>query len=184
MVTKDAIDFVPTAYTKIKSKLFEGIKYFKCFCHYIHEQYLPYIYIYTLSVTKYFREDRYIHYLKSARIWSFFRPYFAAFGLCILFKCGKIRTRKTPNTGTFHAVVVVVLVVVVLVVVVLVVVVVVVEVTSCALMFFSVALMLHLEVTLGPTFRFFPRPNVTYCYAIDLYNLNERGNSRKYFSRR
>ena len=136
-----------------------------------------YIYIYTLPVTKYFREDRYIHYLKSVRIWSFFRPYFAAFGLCILFECGKIRTRKTPNTGTFHAVVVVVLVVVVLVVVV-------VEVTSCALMFFSVALMLHLEVTLGPTFRFFPRPNVTYCYAIDLYNLNERGNSRKYFSRR
>ena len=78
-----------------------------------------YIYVYTLPVTKYFREDRYIHYLKSVRIWSFFRPYFAAFGLCILFECGKIRTRKTPNTGTFHAVVVVVLVAVVVVVVVL-----------------------------------------------------------------
>ena len=23
--------------------------------------------------------------------------------LCILFKCGKVRTRKTPNTDTFHA---------------------------------------------------------------------------------
>ena len=50
------------------------------------QQYLLYIYIYTLPVTKYFREDRYIHYLKSVHIWSFFRPYFAAFGLCILFE--------------------------------------------------------------------------------------------------
>ena len=52
-------------------------------------------------------------------------------------------------------------------------------------MFLSVALMLHLEVTLvGPTFQFFPRPYVTHCHAIDLYNLNERGNCRGYFSRR
>ena len=53
--------------------------------------------------------------MKSIRIRSFSGPYFPAFGLntkrCgvslrIQFKCGKIWTRKTPNTDTFHAVVV------------------------------------------------------------------------------
>ena len=51
--------------------------------------------------------------VKSAIIRSFSSPYFAAFGqnteiyslnLRIQSKCGKIRTRKTPNTDTFHAV--------------------------------------------------------------------------------
>ena len=51
--------------------------------------------------------------VKSVRIRSFSGPYFLAFGLNterywvslrILSKCGKIRTRKTTNTGTFHAV--------------------------------------------------------------------------------
>ena len=51
--------------------------------------------------------------MKSARIRSFSRPYFPAFGLNterysvsvrIQYKYGKIRTRKTPNTNTFHAV--------------------------------------------------------------------------------
>ena len=53
------------------------------------------------------------HWVKSVRIRSFTCPYFPAFGLnterfgvslCIQCECGKIRTRKTPNTGTFHAV--------------------------------------------------------------------------------
>ena len=34
-----------------------------------------------------------LHYVKSVPIWSFSG-----------FKCGKIRTRKTPNKDTFHAV--------------------------------------------------------------------------------
>ena len=51
--------------------------------------------------------------LEIVRIRSFSGPYFSAFrlstkrygaSLCIQFKCGKIRTRKTPNTATFHAV--------------------------------------------------------------------------------
>ena len=51
--------------------------------------------------------------MKSARIWRFYGPYFPAFGLNterygvslrIQFECGKIRTRKTPNTDTFIAV--------------------------------------------------------------------------------
>ena len=51
--------------------------------------------------------------MKSVRIWSFSSPYFPAFGLNTErykislhteSKCGKIRTRKTPNTDTFHAV--------------------------------------------------------------------------------
>ena len=50
--------------------------------------------------------------VKSVRIQSFYGPYFPAFGLntdtysvSLHFqsKCGKIRTRKTPNTDTFHA---------------------------------------------------------------------------------
>ena len=50
--------------------------------------------------------------LKSVRIWSFSEPYFPAFGvnterhgvsLRIQSGCGKIQTRKTSNTDTFHA---------------------------------------------------------------------------------
>ena len=53
------------------------------------------------------------HFLKSVRIRSFSSPYFSAFGLntqrysvslCFQFECGKIQTRKSPNTGTFQAV--------------------------------------------------------------------------------
>ena len=46
------------------------------------------------------------HSVKSIRIWSLSGLYFPAFGvfLRIPFECGKIRTRKTPNTDTFHAV--------------------------------------------------------------------------------
>ena len=55
------------------------------------------------------------HYVKSVRIRSFPGPYFPAFGLNterygvsfrIQSECGKIRTRKSPNTVTFHAVIV------------------------------------------------------------------------------
>ena len=51
------------------------------------------------------------HCVKSARIWSFSGPYFPAFGLIterygvslrIQSKYGKVRTRNTPNTDTFH----------------------------------------------------------------------------------
>ena len=57
------------------------------------------------------------HCVKSVRIWSFSGPYLPAFGLNTEFglsldkvshriqsECGKIRTKKTPNTDTFHAV--------------------------------------------------------------------------------
>ena len=48
------------------------------------------------------------HCGKSVRIWSFSGPYFLAFGysvsLRIQSECEKIRTRKTTNTYTFHAV--------------------------------------------------------------------------------
>ena len=53
------------------------------------------------------------HYLKSVRIRSYSGPHFPAFGLNreiygvslrIQSKCGKMRTRITPNTDTFHAV--------------------------------------------------------------------------------
>ena len=53
------------------------------------------------------------HCVKSVRIWSFSGPYFLAFRLNteryrvsvrIQFECGKISTRKTPKTDTFHAV--------------------------------------------------------------------------------
>ena len=53
--------------------------------------------------------------MKSVRIWSYSAPYFPAFGLNaeryevslrIHSECRKIRTRITPNTDTFHAVIV------------------------------------------------------------------------------
>ena len=58
--------------------------------------------------------DEDIHYVKSVHIRSFSGPYFLAFGLNterysvslrIQSGCGKIRTGKTPNTDTFHAVI-------------------------------------------------------------------------------
>ena len=56
-----------------------------------------------------------LHCAKSDRIRSFSSPYFLAFGQNTLrcgvslhtqSECGKIRTRKTPNTDTYHAVLV------------------------------------------------------------------------------
>ena len=53
-----------------------------------------------------------VHCLKSVRIRSFSVPFFPVFGLnteryslsfCIQSECGKIRTRKTPNTETLLA---------------------------------------------------------------------------------
>ena len=53
------------------------------------------------------------HWVKSVRIRSFFDPYFPVFGLnaerySVFFRiqseCGKIRTRKTPNTYNFYTV--------------------------------------------------------------------------------
>ena len=55
-----------------------------------------------------------IHCVKSVCIRSYSGPYFPAFGvnterygvsLRIQSECGKIWTRKTPNTDTFHAVI-------------------------------------------------------------------------------
>ena len=52
-------------------------------------------------------------YVKSVHIRRFFGPHFPTFGLNteryfvslrIQSKCGKIRTRKSPNTDTFHTV--------------------------------------------------------------------------------
>ena len=54
-----------------------------------------------------------LHCVESVRIRSFSVLYFSTFGLnteiyreilCIQPKCAKIRTRKTPNMGTFYAV--------------------------------------------------------------------------------
>ena len=51
--------------------------------------------------------------VKSVRIWSYSGPHFPAFGLntewyslslCIQSECWKMRTRITPNTDTFYAV--------------------------------------------------------------------------------
>ena len=58
------------------------------------------------------------HCVKSVRSRSFFGPYFPTFLLntercsvsfCIQSKYGKIRTRKTPNTDTFHTVLMMIL---------------------------------------------------------------------------
>ena len=49
-----------------------------------------------------------VHCIGSVRIWSFSGPYFPTLGLInlrIQYECGKIRTRETPNTDTFHVVI-------------------------------------------------------------------------------
>ena len=59
-------------------------------------------------------DTNHIHCVKSVRIRSYSGPHFPAFklnmerysvSLRIQFECGKIRTRITPNTDTFHAVI-------------------------------------------------------------------------------
>ena len=59
------------------------------------------------------RKNRQRRCVKSVHVWSFFGPYFPPFGLnterysvslCIQSECGKIRTRKTSNMDTSHAV--------------------------------------------------------------------------------
>ena len=54
------------------------------------------------------QKSHFLHCLKSVRIRSFSGTIFSAYGLNfqsnIQSKCGKIWTRKSPNTGTFHAV--------------------------------------------------------------------------------
>ena len=56
-----------------------------------------------------------MQYVKSVCIWSYSGPHFPEFGLnterygvslCIQSECGKMRTRITPNTDTFYAVIV------------------------------------------------------------------------------
>ena len=51
------------------------------------------------------------HSVKSVRIPSYSDPYFPAFGLntegytvslCMKSECGKMQTRKTPNTDSFY----------------------------------------------------------------------------------
>ena len=64
-------------------------------------------------MTKRQLQFNYFHYVKSVRIRTFSGSYFPPFGLNterygvplrIQPECRKIRTRKTPNTNTFHAV--------------------------------------------------------------------------------
>ena len=69
-----------------------------------------------LSKTKIYKIyicNKIYHYVKSVRIRSFSGPCFPAFGLNTeryevylrtQSECGKIRTRKTPNADTFHAI--------------------------------------------------------------------------------
>ena len=54
------------------------------------------------SLKKYLQSNP--HYGKNVSFRSFSGPHFPAFGRYIQSKCGKIRTRKTPNTDTFHVV--------------------------------------------------------------------------------
>ena len=49
-----------------------------------------------------------IHCVKIVRIWSYSGPYFPAFRLNTVraqLKCGKMRSRITPNTNTFYVVI-------------------------------------------------------------------------------
>ena len=66
-----------------------------------------------LQINGYFNYGLSLRCVKGVRIRSYSGPYFPAFGLNterysvslrIQSECGKIRTRITPNTETFHAV--------------------------------------------------------------------------------
>ena len=81
------------------------------------EGFIPYFWMYVMyhwkylvSLLKRFWEKSWnIHCVKSVRIRRFSGPHFPAFGLnklCIQSECGKIRIWKTPNTDTFHAVII------------------------------------------------------------------------------
>ena len=53
-----------------------------------------------------FKSDIFLGYIdcvKSVPIPSFSCPHFPAFGLNIQYECGKMRTRKTPTTDIFYA---------------------------------------------------------------------------------
>ena len=54
------------------------------------------------SLKKYLQSNP--HYGKNVSFRSFSGPHFPAFGRYVQSKCGKIRTRKAPNTDTFHVV--------------------------------------------------------------------------------
>ena len=55
----------------------------------------------TIFLQKYLMQIRVAQCVKNVRTRSFSG---LCFSLCIQSKCGKMRTRKTPNTNTFHAV--------------------------------------------------------------------------------
>ena len=83
-------------------------------CQFGSKQGLSYIHIWNISKFKVYLVNKYqTHCVKSVCIRSFSSPYFPSFGLNteryslslrIQSKCRKIRTKKTPNTDTFHAV--------------------------------------------------------------------------------
>ena len=65
----------------------------------------------TVLISNFLILEDVIHCVKTIRIWSYSGPQFPAFGLkmekCrvslrIQSECGKMWTRKTPNTDTFH----------------------------------------------------------------------------------
>ena len=49
------------------------------------------------------------HCVKSVRIWSFYGPHFSLYSVRMRENAGKMRTRITPNTGTFYAVCLIIL---------------------------------------------------------------------------
>ena len=89
--------------------------YVLVYCHYvlIYHQVILKKQSTKQSARRYMRFIRKSLGKKSVRMRSFSGLYFPAFGLnmeryevllCIQSECGKIRTRKTPNTDTFHEV--------------------------------------------------------------------------------
>ena len=68
--------------------------------------------MYCILQNSFYTKEQNTHCVKIVHIWSFSGPYFPVLGLNseiysvslrIQSECAKIRTRKTPNTGTFHA---------------------------------------------------------------------------------
>ena len=64
-----------------------------------------YTYIYYIYVILYIIYIMYILYIYYIYIYIYIYVYTCRVNLRIPSECGKIRTRKTPNTNTFHAVI-------------------------------------------------------------------------------
>ena len=98
--------YITSCYRTLPSAIWEIFSYFLIFCNLFHGPLGERNNSKIWETRKIFANIA-SHCVKTVRIWSFSGPYFPTFGLNTgdtESECGKIRTRKTPNTDTFNTV--------------------------------------------------------------------------------